>query len=155
MAVLVLIARALLGGLFLVAGVFKAHDGIAATASSIAAYRLLPAVVVAPLGLILPYFEIGLGGYLIAGLFTRTAGWIAALQLVVFAIAVGSLVVRHIPASCGCFGSADTMPPSWGHVAADIALALVALGIARFGPGALAVDARLGGGSALSGSEGS
>jgi uncharacterized membrane protein YphA (DoxX/SURF4 family) len=133
-----------LGGVLLVAGVLKAHDGPAATAGSIAAYRLLPPGVVAPLGVFLPYFEIVLGAYLLFGLFTRPVALVAAFQFVVFAAAVASLVVRGIPADCGCFGSSVSTPPSWGHVALDLVLAALAGLVARFAPGALAVDRLLG-----------
>ena len=143
MALIVFVARLLLGGLLLVAGVLKAHDGPAATASTIAGFRILPPAIVAPLGVALPYIEILLGGYLIAGLFTRVAAYLAAFQFLVFGGAVASLVVRHISANCGCFGSGVNTPPSWGHVAADLALVLLARGIAWFGPGLFAVDDRL------------
>jgi uncharacterized membrane protein YphA (DoxX/SURF4 family) len=148
-AVLILVLRVALGGLFLLAGVLKAHDGVTATTASIAAYRILPPVAVAPLGLFLPYFEIGLGAYLLLGLFTRTAAVIAIAQLVVFAGAVASLVVRNIPADCGCLGSGVSVPPSWGHVATDLALAALALLVALRAPGALSVDAVLASRSAL------
>jgi uncharacterized membrane protein YphA (DoxX/SURF4 family) len=143
MAYLIFALRLALGALLIVAGVLKAHDGPALTASSIAAYRLLPSWLVAPLGVALPYLEIVLGGYLAAGLFTRLVAWVAAAQFGVFAVAVGSLVVRHLPADCGCFGSAVPTPPSWGHVAADVLLAVAAAAIARGAPGAFAVDRRL------------
>jgi uncharacterized membrane protein YphA (DoxX/SURF4 family) len=144
MAIAVFVARLLLGALLLVAGVLKAHDGPTATAVTIAGFRILPAAIVAPLGVALPYLEILLGGYLIAGLFTRIAALVAAFQFAIFAAAVGSLVVRQISTNCGCFGSGASTPPSWGHVAADLALALLALAIARFAPGAFAVDDRIG-----------
>ena len=144
MAFVVFALRFALGGVLLVAGVLKAHDGPAATASSIAAYRLLPPAIVAPLGAFLPYFEIVLGAYLVFGLFTRPVAIVAALQFVAFAGAVASLVVRGIPADCGCFGSSVSTPPSWGHVALDLVLALLAALVARFAPGALAVDRLLG-----------
>ena len=147
MAILVTIARVALGLLLIVAGVLKAHDGVAATASSIAAYRILPAAVVGPIGVALPYVEILLGAMLAAGLFTRVAAYIASGQFAIFAAGVASLVIRQIPADCGCFGSGVKTPPSWGHVAGDVALALVALGVARFGPGLLVVDDWLGGGT--------
>jgi uncharacterized membrane protein YphA (DoxX/SURF4 family) len=148
MGVAVLVARLTIGGLLLVAGALKAHDGPAATALTIAAYRILPAVVVAPLGVALPYIEMLLGGYLIAGLFTRVVATIAALQFLVFAGAVASLVIRHIPADCGCFGSTVATPPSWGHVGADLALVILTAAIARLGPGILSTDRWLAGGSA-------
>lgn len=154
MGLLILVLRVALGALLIVAGVLKAHDGVALTASTVAAYRILPSSVVAPLALFLPYFEIGLGGYLVLGLFTRASGYVAAAQFTVFAAAVASLVVRGIPASCGCFGAGQNEPPSWGHVGFDLMLAAIAVLIARLGPGRLALDARLGGGGALNATDG-
>jgi uncharacterized membrane protein YphA (DoxX/SURF4 family) len=147
MGVIVFVLRVALGAMLLIAGVLKAHDGIAQTASTIAAYRILPPFAVAPLALFLPYFEIGLGAYLILGLFTRSSGYVAAAQFAIFAVAVASLVVRGIPANCGCFGAGTNVPPSWGHVAVDLALAGLAVLVALRGPGAVALDARLGHGS--------
>jgi len=154
MNVAVLVARILIGGLLLVAGVLKAHDGPAANAAAVAAYRILPPMLVAPLGVALPFFEIFLGAYLVGGLFTRIAAYVATAQFLLFAGAVASLVVRQIPANCGCFGSGVNTPPSWGHVAVDVALALVAFGIARFAPGALAVDRWFAGGTPTAETEG-
>jgi uncharacterized membrane protein YphA (DoxX/SURF4 family) len=146
---LVLVLRVALGVLLVVAGVLKAHDGMALTDSTIAAYRILPPVLVAPLGLFLPYFEIGLGAYLVLGLFTRGAAWVASAQFVVFAGAVASLVIRQIPANCGCFGAGQNVPPSWGHVGADLALAVLSAFIAFRAPGAFALDTLLWARSAL------
>jgi uncharacterized membrane protein YphA (DoxX/SURF4 family) len=143
MAFLILALRVALGLVLLVAGVLKAHDGPTVTAISIAGYQLLPGGLVAPFAVGLPYVEILLGGYLMAGLFTRTAAWVASVQFVVFALAVGSLVVRHIHADCGCFGSGVATPPSWGHVALDVVLAAVSAFVALRAPGAFAVDTRL------------
>jgi uncharacterized membrane protein YphA (DoxX/SURF4 family) len=147
MAIVVTLVRIALGLLLIVAGVLKAHDGAASTASTIAAYRILPAFVVGPLGVALPYLEILLGGLLLFGLFTRVVAYIASGQFLVFGIGVASLVIRQIPADCGCFGSGVKTPPSWGHVAGDLALALLAFGVARFGPGLLVADRWLGGGT--------
>jgi uncharacterized membrane protein YphA (DoxX/SURF4 family) len=144
MAYLIFAFRVALGALLAIAGILKAHDGVVATTTSIAAYRILPAAAVAPLGAALPYLEIFLGGYLVLGLFTRIAASVAAIQFVIFAAAVASLLVRHISADCGCFGSGVATPPSWTHVAGDVALGLVALAIAARGPGAFALDRRLG-----------
>ncbi|MBD5656582.1 MAG: DoxX family membrane protein [Candidatus Eremiobacteraeota bacterium] len=143
MAYVVFALRLILGGLLIVAGVMKAHDGPALTATTIAGYRILPPSLVAPLGVALPYVEVLLGGYLLAGFLTRIAGWIAAAQFAVFSAAVASLVIRNIPADCGCFGSGIPTPPSWGHVAVDVALACCAGVVALRAPGAWALDARL------------
>lgn len=142
MAYLIFAIRLVLGLVLLAAGVLKAHDGPTLTAISIAAYRILPGWVVAPLAVGLPYLEILLGAYLVSGLFTRATAWVAAVQFAVFAVAVASLVVRNIRADCGCFGSGVATPPSWGHVALDCALALAAVLVALRAPGAFAVDRR-------------
>jgi uncharacterized membrane protein YphA (DoxX/SURF4 family) len=144
MGYLIFALRLLLGGLLLAAGVLKAHDGAALTASSIAGYRLLPPALVAPLATFLPYFEIFLGGYLVVGLFTRVAAIVTSVQFVLFAGAVASLVVRGIPADCGCFGSGISTPPSWLHVAGDLLLAVFAALAAWRAPGFAALDRRLG-----------
>jgi uncharacterized membrane protein YphA (DoxX/SURF4 family) len=143
MAYVILAIRVVLGLVLVVAGILKARDGPTLTAISIAAYRILPGPVVAPLAVGLPYVEILLGGYLIGGFFTRAAAWFAAAQFVVFAVAVASLVLRHIHADCGCFGSGVATPPTWGHVALDVVLALAAAAVALRAPGAFALDQRL------------
>lgn len=151
MGYLVLALRLAIGGVLFVAGVLKAHDGPTAAAATIAGYRILPGAAVAPLGAALPYVEIVLGAYLMAGLFTRAAAIVATVQFIVFSVAVGSLVVRHIAADCGCFGSSLPTPPSWGHVAADVALAIATAVVAWRAPGAFAVDRYLGTGGTARG----
>ena len=138
----VALARWLLGSLLIWAGALKIGHP-AALASAIAGFRLLPAGIVAPLAVILPYFEVLLGLYLVAGLFTRIAGWLTAAQFAVYAAAIASAVLRGIPANCGCFGPGDTAVADWPHVAFDLALAALATFIALRAPGALALDGRL------------
>jgi putative oxidoreductase len=138
----VALARWLLGALLVWAGAAKiGHPE--ALASAIAGFRLLPAGVIAPLAVILPYFEVLLGLYLIAGLFTRVAAWVATVQFVLYAAVIASAVLRGIPANCGCFGPGDTAVADWPHVAFDLALAGIALFIALRAPGAFALDGRL------------
>jgi uncharacterized membrane protein YphA (DoxX/SURF4 family) len=142
MEIAVLIIRVLLGGLLLLAGILKvAHP--TELAASVASFRLLPAAIVGPLALALPYLEILLGAYLIAGLFTRTVAAVVALQFVAYAGAIGSAVARHIPANCGCFGPNDSATADWPHVAFDLALAAASVFVAYGAPGAFAADRRL------------
>ena len=112
-------------------------------ASSIAGFRLLPPVVVGPLAVALPFVELFLGAYLIAGLFTKTIAVIVALQFLLYAGAVASAVLRHIPANCGCFVPHDSATAHWPHVAFDLLLAVAAGFVAYAAPGALAVDRKL------------
>lgn len=137
-----LVVRLLLGGLFIAAGALKVGH-FNDLASAIAGFRILPAGAIGPLAVLLPFFEIGLGLYLIAGLFTRTVASIAAAQLVLYAAAIASAIIRHIPANCGCFGPQDTATADWPHVLADLALAAVCALLAWRAPGLLALDNRL------------
>jgi uncharacterized membrane protein YphA (DoxX/SURF4 family) len=95
----------------------------------------------------LPFFEIGLGLYMVAGLFTRSAAAVGAALLTIYAAAIASAVIRHIPANCGCFGPQDKAPADWPHVAVDLALAAICVIVAMRGPGLFALDNRLGSGS--------
>jgi len=142
MAAVTLIIRVLTGALFIAAGASKAGH-FKDLAAAIAGFRILPEAAVGPLAVVLPFFEIGLGLYLVAGLFTRAAAVVAAIQLVIYAAAIASAVVRHIPANCGCFGPQDTATADWPHVLADLALAAVCALLAWRAPGLLALDNRM------------
>jgi uncharacterized membrane protein YphA (DoxX/SURF4 family) len=142
MEAITLAVRILIGGLFIAAGVLKVGH-FNDLASAIAGFRILPEGVIAPLAVILPFFEIGLGLYLVLGLFTRTAAIVAAVQLALYSAAIASAVIRHIPANCGCFGPQDQAPADWPHVLVDLALAAVCVAVAWRAPGLLALDHRI------------
>jgi uncharacterized membrane protein YphA (DoxX/SURF4 family) len=139
---LVLVARIAVGGIFLVAGVLKIGHA-ADFASQIAGFQLLPVPLVAPLALLLPFLELMVGLYLVAGLFTAFAAWFAALEMTVFAGAIGSAVVRGIHTSCGCFGPNDHTMTSWPEAGRDLGIAAAAVLVALLAPGALALDRRM------------
>jgi uncharacterized membrane protein YphA (DoxX/SURF4 family) len=134
--------RVLVGALFAIAGGTKVGH-FNDMAAAIAGFRLLPAAVIAPLAVLLPFFEIGLGLYLMLGLLTRGSAIVAALQLTIYAGAIASAVVRHIPANCGCFGPQDQAKADWPHVVIDLALAAVCAIVAWRAPGTYALDRRL------------
>lgn len=142
MPTVTLVLRIALAAVLIVAGAFKIGHA-ADLASAIAGFRLLPGAVVAPLALALPYVEIFFGGYLLLGLFTRTVAIVIAMQFALYAGAIASAVLRHIPADCGCFGPHDVATADWPHVAFDLALAAIAAIIAYGAPGALALDRRI------------
>jgi uncharacterized membrane protein YphA (DoxX/SURF4 family) len=138
----VLVVRVLLGGLLLVAGALKIGHATE-LAADIAGFRLLPAAIVGPLAVAIPFIEVLLGTYLVAGLFTRVVAAVATLQFVCYAGAIASAVARHISANCGCFGPSDSAVADWPHVAFDLALAAASLFVAYGAPGAFAVDRKL------------
>lgn len=142
MAAVTLIVRVLIGALFIGAGALKVGH-FNDLAAAIAGFRILPEAAVGPLAVVLPFFEIGVGVYLVVGLFTRAAATIAGILMAVYAAAIASAVLRHIPANCGCFGPSDTATADWPHVVADLALAAVCALVAWRAPGLLAIDNRI------------
>jgi uncharacterized membrane protein YphA (DoxX/SURF4 family) len=144
MGAAVFVVRVVLGALLVLAGALKVGHSTE-LAAAIAGFRLVPAAIAGPLALALPYLEIVLGGYLVAGLFTRAVAAVVAVQFLLYAGAVASAVVRHIPANCGCFGPADSAVADWPHVAFDLMLAAASAFVTWRAPGALAVDRKLSG----------
>jgi uncharacterized membrane protein YphA (DoxX/SURF4 family) len=141
--IVVLVLRIVLGAIFIVAGVSKVgHADM--FAAQIAGFRILPQAVIAPMALGLPFLEILLGGYLILGLFTRAAAWVAVVLLFAFDAAIASAVVRGMTVSCGCFGPNDATVTTWAEVARDAIFVLLAVIVALRPPGALALDRRIG-----------
>ena len=142
--VLVLISRLVVGGTLLAAGVLKLGH-FDSLASTIAAYRIpfLSPDVIIPLSIAVPLIETLVGAYILIGLYTRAAAVIALCEFAIFAAAVASVVVRGIPAPCGCFGPGDVRPASWLEVARDLALAAVAAFIVWQAPGVPALDRRM------------
>jgi len=138
----VLVVRVVLGGLLLATGALKIGHP-ADLAAAIAGFRLLPDAIVGPLALALPYIELLLGAYVLVGLFTRAAAIVACVQFVIYAAAIASAVLRHIPANCGCFGPHDVAVADWPHVTFDLGLALLSAFVAYGAPGAFAIDRRL------------
>jgi len=139
----ILIVRVVIGLIFIVAGAAKVGHA-AEFAAQIAGFRILPQVVIAPMALALPFLEILLGGYLIIGLFTRAAAWIAVILFATFDLAIASAVVRGMTVSCGCFGPNDKTVTTWAEVARDAVFVLLALVVALRPPGTLALDRRIG-----------
>jgi uncharacterized membrane protein YphA (DoxX/SURF4 family) len=141
--IVVLLLRVVLGAIFVIAGASKVgHADM--FAAQIAGFRLLPQIVIAPLALGLPFLELLLGGYLILGLFTRSAAWVAAVLLAVFDAAIASAVMRGMSVSCGCFGPNDATVTTWTEVARDAVFVVLAVIVALRAPGALALDRRIG-----------
>lgn len=139
----VLLLRLVLGGMFIVAGASKiGHAG--EFAQQIAAFRLLPEAIIAPIAIVLPFLELLLGGYLIVGLFTRVSAWVAALLLLVFDGAIASAVMRGLSLSCGCFGPNDKTVTTWVEVGRDAIFVVLAIIVALRAPGTLALDRRIG-----------
>ena len=107
---------------FIYAGIDKIHDPLQ-FADSIAAFAILPAVLINLLAMGLPPFEIA-SGLLLIGPWTRRVGSLAvAVILVVFMIALSSALLRGLTLDCGCFGvGAPSRPRMWLELALDAVL---------------------------------
>ena len=98
-----LVSRLGLGGIFLLAGLTRL--GVPASfAADIQAYDMaLPEPLVQFMAVTLPPLEVGLGFWLLAGLFTRFAAAISGGLMVVFLTAISQAAARGVDLNCGCF----------------------------------------------------
>ncbi|MFW5471496.1 MauE/DoxX family redox-associated membrane protein [Knoellia sp. CPCC 206435] len=103
-----LVARLVLGGVFLVAGALKVPTP-EAMAKATQAYQVLPHDVAAYVGYALPTVEIVLGLLLVLGLFTRVAAVLTSLLLVAFLVGIAQAWARGLSIDCGCFGGGGTV----------------------------------------------
>jgi uncharacterized membrane protein YphA (DoxX/SURF4 family) len=113
------VARLLLAGVFITAGVLKAanpQDSVA----TVRAYELLPGSLATLVGWGLPFAEIALGLLLAVGLFTRVVAVVTTVLLVVFLLGIASAAARGLSIDCGCFGGGGALPPGQAHYGREI-----------------------------------
>lgn len=125
-----LLARLVVGGVWVVAGAIKLPDP-AASVRAVRAYDLLPESIVPTVGHVLPIVEVLVGVCLIAGLLVRGMAIVSALLFVAFIIGISAAWARGLQIDCGCFGgggfeegASDEYP--W-EIARDAVLLLVSL----------------------------
>ena len=108
--------------LFIYAGIDKIRDPLQ-FADSIAAFAILPAVLINLLAIGLPPFEIACG-LLLLGPWTRRVGALAvAVVTVMFFAALASALLRGLTLDCGCFGvGAPSRPRMWLELVLDAVL---------------------------------
>ncbi len=116
-----LLARLYLAGVFLCAAWGKILDpyefGLV-----IATYDILPTAAINAVALFLPWLELVAAVFLILGIKTRIQVIAINGMLVVFILAISSVMVRGIEMKgCGCFASAEAEAQiSWGYVIRDV-----------------------------------
>ena len=88
-----LVARLIVGGILVVAGLSKFSDP-AGNVRAVRAYRILPESVVPTVGHALPTIEIVIGALLILGLFTR-------IPAAMLAVVMRASLAKHLPVLCG------------------------------------------------------
>ncbi len=104
-----LLARLVVGGVWIAAGALKLTDPNGSVAA-VKAYELLPTSLVETVGYLLPALEVVVGLALILGVLTRGAAVISALLFVAFIIGIASVWARGMEIDCGCFGGGGANP---------------------------------------------
>jgi putative oxidoreductase len=115
--------------LFVWAGWTKLLDP-GAFAADISHYRVLPEKLVPPLAVGLPVLECVVALALLTRTYLRGAAWLGAGMLALFAAAMAQAKLRGIDLDCGCFGREIADPVSWGKVALNGGLAMLAAWVA-------------------------
>lgn len=125
-----LVARLVLGGVWLYAGLLKVGDP-ASSVTAVRAYQLLPIGLTEPVGNLLPMLEVVVGACLLVGLLTRYVGGVSALLQVAFLIGIISVWSRGIAINCGCFGDGGPDPDAFSkypwEIARDVGLLLLSV----------------------------
>ncbi len=104
-----LLARLVVGGVWIVAGALKLTDP-SSSVQAVKAYELLPTSAVEPVGYLLPALEVVVGLALVLGVLTRGAAAISAMLFLAFIIGIASVWARGMEIDCGCFGGGGADP---------------------------------------------
>lgn len=125
-----LLARLIVGGVWVYAGALKVDDPESSVAA-VRAYQLLPTGLADTVGRVLPMLEIVVGACLVLGLLTRIIGGVSALLQIAFIIGIASVWARGIEINCGCFGDGGPNPNAssqypW-EIARDVGLLALSL----------------------------
>lgn len=124
-----LLARLILGGVFVYAGLLKALAPAEEFGYAIESYKLLTPSLSLWAAYIVPWIELYAGLLLAGGVFTRFSALFTGAMLVFFEALLGQAWLRKLPVtSCGCFGSAgsNSLPHEFMQNLAMLALAWAA-----------------------------
>lgn len=125
-----LLIRAIVSGLFIVAGLLKLRDA-ELTLISVYQYQLMSWESAGVLAATLPWIEIA-GGVGIWLPKLRLGGATLCLGLtVLFIAALGSAVARGLDVSCGCFGTSDLHVTAMKRLGEDMVLLVLCGGLWR------------------------
>lgn len=118
--VLGLLARLVLGGFVLVAGLLKVAE-LETSARAVRAYQLLPYDLAGYVGYALPILEVAVGALLVLGLFTRGGAAVGGVLMAVFIVGIASAWARGLSIDCGCFGTGGTIAAAQTQYPQEIA----------------------------------
>jgi peroxiredoxin len=124
MDVVILFARLLLAGVFVVAGIAKLSDR-EGSRRAVAEFGV-PAALAAPIGILLPLAELVVAAALIP---TATALWGAVgalVLLLLFVAGISANLARGRRPDCHCFGQLHSSPAGWSTLVRNAVLAAIA-----------------------------
>ena len=107
-------SRLVLGVVFLYACWQKILDPLEFS-KIIGYYQILPAALISPVALLLPWAELICGISLIVNRWTHGASLIIAILMLIFMVALGVNIYRGIDVSCGCFTLTQEAPSNMWH----------------------------------------
>lgn len=116
-----LILRSVLGAYFIISGM-RLLDDIPGFIAEVQRFGILPNQMAAMYAILLPYFQIGVGGLLVIGFWTTFASMISSLMLISFVIAIG------------------LFPTKFGPFNKDLILLASAISLLYTGAGAFSLD---------------
>ena len=122
---IIYLARFLVGGAFVFAGVVKIMQP-AEFAADVANYRMLPHEMVNLLAVTLPWVELLAGVMLIGGIWPRPSALVILLMTIVFSIAIAQALARGLDIRCGCFGTVEARRVGLTTLLTDLALMAMA-----------------------------
>jgi putative oxidoreductase len=130
-----LLFRLFLGAIFVYAGFVKIVDPLG-FAHALYNYHILPAWLINPLAICLPWVEVMAGVSLLAGIMIPGGALVVSGLLAVFAVAIGVSLIRGLDIACGCFStSAAVEPITWLVVVRDLLLLGMGVQILLFDQG--------------------
>ena len=116
-----------LAGVFIYAGLDKIRDPLS-FADSVAAFGLLPIILVTPFALGLPVLEVLCGLMLMVAPSRRVAAFTVVLLTAMFFIALAAALAQGLTLDCGCFGTgAPSRSRMWLESVLDVVLLIAAL----------------------------
>ncbi len=128
-----LILRLIVGATFVYASLDKiAHPG--QFAQVIFNYRMVPAPLLHPMALLMPWVEMVAGLAVITGLGRRGGGALLTLLTGVFIVAIGVALARGLDISCGCFDTANGHAVGLSLMLRDVGLLAACLALTLGAP---------------------
>jgi uncharacterized membrane protein YphA (DoxX/SURF4 family) len=136
---LIVVARLMLGAMWIVASVAKLIQGTP-MAEIVKRFGVRPAWLTTGLGAAMAYIELALGTMLVLGQWTAVVAKLSIILLLAFTIVVSVNLLRNNRLRCNCFGQIGSGHISWWTAVRNLALLGVAAIVVTHPSGYLALD---------------